>query len=129
MTGRFVHNNKVRSAAAGGCMRMNSSRVDNPDFWKNSFPRALSVDHGYKVGIFGKLLNQMETYGCNGADSMADGVDRMFVMCNAAFYDEKWADSRRNASTGSVTGSVRTTGSAPEDYTTSLVGNQVRLGE
>ena len=124
VTGRFVHNNKVRSASAGGCMRMNSSRVDNPAFWANSFVRALSVDHGYKVGVFGKLLNTMDSYGCNGAASMADGVDRMFVMCNAAFYNEKWADFRREPGTGTVTGSVRHTGNAPEDYTTSLVGNQ-----
>ena len=36
LTGRYEHNNRVSSLAGGGCMHMNSSRVDNPDFWTTS---------------------------------------------------------------------------------------------
>ena len=49
-------------------------------------------DHGYKTGVFGKLLNNMDDYGCNGPDgdggggasSVADGIDRAFFMCKVA---------------------------------------------
>lgn len=73
-------------------MRMNSSRTENPSFWGNSFIRLLHTEHGYKTGIFGKLLNQMGDYGCDGIKSAADGLDRNFAMCNAAFYNEQWSN-------------------------------------
>ena len=41
VTGRYVHNNKVKDHFSGGCMRMNSSRVDNPQFWERSFIKSL----------------------------------------------------------------------------------------
>ena len=121
VTGRFVHNNKVANNSAGGCMRMNSSRVDNPAFWHNSFIRTLHT-RGWTTGVFGKLLNKMNSYGCDGSDTVADGVDRMKVMCGANFYNQQWADFTV-AANGTVSGSLHKTGSAPEDYTTTMIGN------
>ena len=41
LSGRFVQNNRVDNNAAKGCMRMNTSRDDNPDWWLRSVPVAL----------------------------------------------------------------------------------------
>ena len=43
LSGRFVQNNRVDNNAAKGCMRMNTSRDDNPEWWLNSVPVALHV--------------------------------------------------------------------------------------
>lgn len=102
-------------------MRMNSSRVDNPSFWERSFIKSLH-SKGYTTGVFGKLLNNMKSYGCDGIESAADGIDRSFVMCNPAFYNEKWTNFTTDKS-GHATGSVVHSGQKPEDYTTTMVGN------
>ena len=121
MSGSFVHNNKVESATAGGCMRMNTSRTvpgGRPSFWEHSFIRRLRYDHNYATGVFGKLLNDMKTYGCDGNEpTTPHGLDRTFIMCNPAFFNENWANYTTSG------GSVIHTGSEPADYTTSLVGN------
>ena len=52
MSGSFVHNNKVESATAGGCMRMNTSRTvpgGRPSFWEHSFIRRLRYNHNYDL--------------------------------------------------------------------------------
>ena len=50
VTGRYVHNNKVKDHTSGGCMRMNSSRVENPSFWQRSFIKSLH-SKGYTTGM------------------------------------------------------------------------------
>lgn len=54
LTGRYEHNNKVSSLASGGCMHMNVSRFDNPEFWEISHPVRLH-GLGYTTGLFGKV--------------------------------------------------------------------------
>ncbi len=76
------------------CMRMNASRTLNPAFWENSFITSLHRDYGFTTGVFGKLLNNMKSYGCDGADSFAGGIDRAMVMCDAAYYSMPWARGR-----------------------------------
>ena len=56
---------------------MNTSRYENPDFWQNSFIRRLRYEHGYTTGVFGKLLNVMSSYGCDGSSpTVVHGLDR-----------------------------------------------------
>ena len=45
LSGRFVQNNRVDNNAAKGCMRMNTSRDDNPEWWLRSVPVALARPH------------------------------------------------------------------------------------
>ena len=74
LAGRYNHNNKATSYARSGggvvndgmCMRMNTSQTLNPGFWQNSFVHRLKTDFGYQTGMFGKVLNDMTDYGCNG---------------------------------------------------------------
>ena len=115
ISGRYTHNIKVTTTRDTGCMRMNTSRVENPNFWKNSFVSMLKTKFKYNTGIFGKMLNVMDTYGCNGTG--LEDVDRSFIMCNPSFYNPTWANF-----TG-VDGNVYTSGDSPEDYTTSMIGN------
>ncbi len=82
----------------------------------------------YVTGVFGKLLNDMTDYGCSAATGAADfaqtGLNRGRIMCDPDYYDETWADFTRSAASGgAVNGSVHKDGSAPTDYTTSVVGN------
>merc|ERR1719192_790194 len=91
LSGRFEHNNRVNGPNAGGCMRMNTSQEENPMWWKRSFVRTLHNKYGYTTGLFGKVLNKMQSYGCDGKSSIPDGVDRAYYMCNGAgFYNQKW---------------------------------------
>jgi N-acetylglucosamine-6-sulfatase len=64
--------------------------------------------------MFGKLLNSMGTYGCDNKSGVPEGFDEYYAMCNPAFYNEKWATND----------GVIKTGTKPEEYTTSLVGNK-----
>ena len=74
LAGRYNHNNKATSYARSGggvvndgmCMRMNTSQTLNPGFWQNSFVHTLKTHFGYRTGMFGKVLNDMSDYGCNG---------------------------------------------------------------
>jgi len=91
---------------------MNSSRFDNPGFWETS-PLVRLHKVGYTTGMFGKVLNDMNSYGCDGQSGLPPGVDRQVVMCTHTFFDCDW-----------VNDTVLThTGSNPEDYTTSVMGN------
>jgi N-acetylglucosamine-6-sulfatase len=128
LSGNFNHNNKARSYATSGggvtndgmCMRMNSSQTLNPGFWQNSFISDLHSKHGYATGIFGKVLNDMTDYGCNG-NTITSGVDRMFVMCKHVFYNETWIDQGASDSPKGL--ATNSTGDRPAQYTTSLIGN------
>lgn len=120
LSGKYTHNVKSRSQGAQGCMHMNTSRVENPGFWEGSFIRSLNLDHGYTTGLFGKVLNDMKDYGCDNKN-FADGIDRSFIMCTVAFYNAKWTNF--TTVNGTREGSVIASGSKPEDYTTSMIGN------
>lgn len=95
-------------------MRMNTSRVENPAFWRNSFIRLLHDKYGYATGMFGKVLNQMTSYGCDGSSWPVPGLDRGYIMCTHNFFNNNWVDD----------GKLVHTGSKPEDYTTSVMGNR-----
>ncbi len=128
LSGRMNHNNKATTYEASGggvtkdgmCMRMNTSQTLNPDFWKNSFVHTLHKEYGYTTAMFGKVLNDMTSYGCN-AKTTTNGVDRMFVMCKHKFYNETWIDQGAPDSPPDL--AVNSTGDAPDEYTTSLMGN------
>jgi N-acetylglucosamine-6-sulfatase len=128
LSGIFNHNLKARSYATSGggvsadgmCMRMNTSRTLNPGFWQNSFVKRLHDKHGYATGMFGKVLNDMEDYGCDMKRRL-DSVDRMFVMCIHSFYNESWVDQGAIDSPRGL--ALNRTGDRPEEYTTSLIGN------
>lgn len=114
LSGRFEHNNRVSGPKEPGCMRMNTSQDTNPMWWKRSIVHTLHYDYGYVTGLFGKVLNNMNTYGCTGNKKIPDGIDRAYYMCGGAnFYNQKWFDQ----------GKRYTTGKEPENYTTSLIGN------
>ena len=124
LSGRYVHNNRVSGPKEPGCMRMNTSRVGNPAWWQGSFVKALH-DSGYTTGLFGKVLNNMGSFGCTPSlgpegSSLAPGVDHQAIMCTIEYYNSGW--SLGNASEGPQT-TLHASGSAPEDYTTSMVGN------
>ena len=50
LSGKFYHNNKVASASDPGCMRMNTSKATNPEWWHNTVTARLHADHGYTTG-------------------------------------------------------------------------------
>lgn len=128
LSGRFYHNNKVsreaqydREAPYRGCMSMNTSRVYNPSFWDNSLVATLKR-RGYATAVFGKMLNEMDTFGC------AEGftppyLDRFLIMCNHNFFKERWADSSDPNRSDNESVAINQTGIAPSDYTTSQIGN------
>ena len=118
-----MQNNRVDNNAAKGCMRMSTSRDDNPDWWLRSVPVALH-DLGCRTGLFGKVLNVMKTYGCDAGgegDRLPPGVSRQSIMCKIEYYNATFAEGDDAVAGGAVT--VRTTGSLPTDYSTSIVGN------
>ena len=135
LSGRYYHSNKVSKQGAfpriynstyGGCMRMNTSREENPAFWSNSLASRLRRDHGYATGMFGKVLNVMTTLGCNG--QAVPHLDRALIMCNHNFFSERWADSLDGSAVANCTGkngciAINLTGTRPQDYTTSQIGN------
>jgi len=94
-------------------MRQNTSYVDNPRFWDDSFVPALHK-LGYATGMFGKVLNDMVSYGCDNVSGLPQGVDRAYLMCTHTFFNDSWLNQTQ----------VVHSGAAPEDYTTSQIGNQ-----
>lgn len=79
LSGRWNHNNKVLAQTDKGCMGMNTSRDHNPEFWTDSIVSKLHRDHGYATGMFGKVLNVMDTFGCVDGYNTPN-LDRTFVM-------------------------------------------------
>ena len=128
LSGRWYHNNKVSlegafvKTAYGGCMRMNTSRDHNPAFWENSLPARLRSERGYAVGLFGKVLNVMDTYGCVEGYTTPH-VDRALIMCNHNYENEKWLDSRDANRKNSTSWAINSTGTGLNDYTTAQIGN------
>lgn len=123
LSGRWNHNNRG-PAGYTGCMNMNVSRTDNPQWWEDTFVSRLRRDHGYAVGMFGKVLNVMDSYGCSPG-FRTPNVDRFLIMCNHNFFNETWADDRDAATPGPAFNNtaINKTGYAPQDYTTSIIGN------
>jgi len=121
LSGRWNHNNKM-SFGGKGCMFMNTSRDDNPAFWEHSLPARLRRDHGYATAMFGKVLNVMDTFGC-AEGYQAPHLDRALIMCNHAFFNEKWADDRDPFRANATSTALNHTGSEPREYTTSIIGN------
>ena len=70
---------------------------------------------GYSTGMFGKLLNPngMTPY-CNGELQPLPGFDDYLAMCNDNRYFKN--EFTRN-------GKIYTTGTSPQDYLTSVIGN------
>ena len=66
-------------------MHMNSSRFENPEFWAGAHPVRLHK-LGYTTGFFGKVLNNMGSYGCDGKSGLPPGIDRQLTMCTHTFF-------------------------------------------
>jgi N-acetylglucosamine-6-sulfatase len=71
-------------------------------------------DAGYLTGLFGKYLNH---YGDEGTDPhyVPPGWDRWMAFSEGGYYDY----------TLNVDGELRSYGSAPEDYSTTMLANEV----
>ena len=69
---------------------------------------------GHTAGPFGKVLNDMVSYGCDNISGLPPGVDRQYMMCTHVFFNCSWADDD----------TVVHTGALPQEYTTSLIGNK-----
>lgn len=110
LSGKYPHN---WHATRGGCMHMN---VTNPVFEQSTIGVHMQP-LGYTTGMFGKLLNPsgMKLY-CDASDPQPlPGFDDFLAMCNANKYFE-------NRFT--LNGHIYTTGTSPQDYLTSVIGNQ-----
>ncbi len=120
LSGRFAHNNRqVAFDSPNGCMHMNTSQADNPDFNnKHTFGPHVQAQ-GYRTGYFGKYLNinpgQSIICGQDGQWVIPSGWDRWMVMCKPNYARQVWNDQ----------GAYRLTNTAlrPGDYTTSVIGN------
>lgn len=106
-TGRLPHN--LADPALGWCGNF-SSQMDN------SFTNAIAAG-GYTVGQFGKWFNEESTFCTPGwVPQWKKGPDDdFFVMCSEVkYYNMPWNDN----------GKLYTTGTRPEDYITSVIGNR-----
>ena len=109
LTGKYPHN---WHTTKGGCMHMN---VTNPVFEQSTIGVHMK-QLGYVTGMFGKLLNPngMTPY-CKLSDPQPlPGFDDFLAMCN---------DNRYFENKFTLNGHIFTTGTAPEDYLTSVIGN------
>ena len=115
ISGRFPHNflyNEVNKDNNPSCMHMNSSSAD---FEQKSIAVYLKK-LGYTTGQFGKYLNPpgMKHY-CKGASpTPLPGFDRWFSMCNDNMYFNNIMSDN---------GKIKTYGTNPSDYLTSIIGN------
>ena len=92
LSGRYFHNIKVDPAApklkpVDNCMHVNETKVNN-----DTFAKYLSDGAGYKVGMFGKYLNNVPHYVPPGYDAwLANGggdyIAPEFATSNLGFVD------------------------------------------
>ena len=109
LSGKYPHN---WHSTKGGCMHMN---VSTPEFQQSTIGVHMQP-LGYTTGMFGKLLNPegMELY-CKLHDPQPlPGFDEFLAMCN----DNRYYENRFT-----LDGKIFTTGTSPEDYLTSVIGN------
>ena len=108
LTGDYPHN---WYTTKGGCMHMN---VTNSDFQQKSLGVQMK-NLNYTTGMFGKLLNPsgVAPYCGNNSEPLP-GFDDYLVMCN---------DNKYFKNTFSKNGKPIESGTNPEDYLTSLIGN------
>ena len=93
-------------------------RIDNRRLQRD-WPSQLPCNQSY----FGKMLNQMSTYGCDrGWRHLPPGVSAQAVMCKIKYYGAQWAHGDALVRGGHTW--VHTSGFAPHEYTTSMVGNK-----
>ena len=111
LTGKYPHH--WFSNSSGACMHMN---VTSPSFQQSTIGLQFQ-DLGYATGMFGKLVNPegMTPY-CEGENpQLLPGFDQFLAMCN---------DNRYFENKFTLNGQVFTSGTSPEDYLTSLIGNK-----
>jgi len=56
LSGRYAHNNRCKGYRGAGCMHMNTTIAENPEWIDLSFGKPIQ-DAGYATGYFGKYLN------------------------------------------------------------------------
>lgn len=107
LSGKYPHNWHVTH---GGCMSMN---VTNPVFQQSTIGVHMQK-LGYVTGMFGKFLNPegMSPY-CEDSQ-LLPGFDDFLAMCD----DNRYFENKLNSN-----GLIYTTGTDPEDYLTSVIGN------
>ncbi|XP_065829466.1 N-acetylglucosamine-6-sulfatase-like [Oscarella lobularis] len=111
LTGLYPHN--IHAKDGSGCMRMN---VSNPVFEAQMMGNWLQKA-GYRTGQFGKLLNPigMVPYCQQNNSRKIPGFDDYLTMCD---------DLRYFLNTFTHNGELYTSGSSPNDYLTSILGNR-----
>lgn len=116
ISGRFPHNflynTSIKHSEDLECMNMNASSAD---FEQKSIGVYLK-QLGYRTGQFGKYLNPsgMKHYCNKTSPTHLPGFDRWFSMCN----DNKYFNNEI-----SDNGQLKTYGTDPSDYLTSIIGN------
>jgi len=90
---------------------MNCSRTFEQQTYGNYLQSA-----GYTTAYFGKYLNPpaMDPF-CHNKSTPIPGWDEMLGMCVTAYFDIPWVDSY---------GHIVKTGSSPDEYSTSIIGNR-----
>ena len=115
ISGRYPHNflyNEGHQDNNPSCMHMNASSTD---FEQKSIAVYLKK-LGYTTGQFGKYLNPsgMKYYCEETSPAPLPGFDRWFSMCNDnTYFNNKISDN----------GKLKTYGTDPSDYLTSIIGN------
>ena len=110
LTGKYAHN--WHTTSPGACMHMN---VTSPTFKKSTIGVHMQA-LGYTTGMFGKLVNPegMDQYCKPPNPRLLPGFDDFLAMCN---------DNRYFQNRFTLNGKIFTSGTSPEDYLTSIIGN------
>ena len=113
LSGMYPHN---WHTTKGGCMHMN---VTTPAFQQSTLGVHMKK-LGYTTGMFGKLLNPsgMTPYCDKDNPQLIPGFDDFLAMCN---------DNRYFENELTLNGVIFTTGTRPQDYLTSVIGNHTLL--
>ncbi|KAL6078824.1 Glucosamine (N-acetyl)-6-sulfatase (Sanfilippo disease IIID), b, variant 2 [Balamuthia mandrillaris] len=107
LSGRYPHN--TGQPTDGWCGNTPSSD------YKRSTVAYYLHNFGYATGMFGKYLNNYETFCFDKANPIPPGWDRWFTMCD----DSKYFDNAFNDQ-----GNMVSSGETLQDYMTSIIGNQ-----